>query len=81
MRKWFQVSIKRTVEKYIKRDVKKNLQKQFKSFFLVLKFLSTVQHEFGYSKTLNKQYIERIHQMLYSLLSDNGMLQIFSFFN
>ena len=33
-----------------------------------------------YSETLNKSYIERIHQMLYSSLSDNGMLQIFSFF-
>ena len=42
--------------------------------------------EFGqklllYSKTLNNEYIERIHQMSYSSLSDNGMLQIFSFFN
>ena len=33
-----------------------------------------------YSETLNKEYIERIHQMSYSSLSDNGMLQIFSFF-
>ena len=32
-----------------------------------------------YSKTLNNEYIERIHQMSYSLLSDNVMLQIFSF--
>ena len=32
-----------------------------------------------YSETLNNEYIERIHQMLYSPLSDNGMLQIFSF--
>ena len=32
-----------------------------------------------YSETLNKSYIERIHQMSYSSLSDNGMLQIFSF--
>ena len=30
-------------------------------------------------KTLNNEYIERIHQMSYSSLSDNGMLQIFSF--
>ena len=37
--------------------------------------------EFSYSETLNKEYIERIHQMSYSSLSDNGMLQIFSFFN
>ena len=33
----------------------------------------------SYSETLNKEYIERIHQMSYSSLSDNGMLQIFSF--
>ena len=34
----------------------------------------------SYSKTLNNEYVERIHQMSYSSLSDNGMLQIFSFF-
>ena len=33
----------------------------------------------SYSETLNNEYIERIHQMSYSSLSDNGMLQIFSF--
>ena len=27
-----------------------------------------------YSETLNKEYIERIHQMSYSSLSDKGML-------
>ena len=32
-----------------------------------------------YSETLDNEYIERIHQMSYSSLSDNGMLQIFSF--
>ena len=32
-----------------------------------------------YSETLNKEYIERIHQMSYFSLSDNGMLQISSF--
>jgi len=32
------------------------------------------QKTFVYSKTLNKEYIERIHQMSYSSLSDNGML-------
>ena len=32
-----------------------------------------------YSDTLNNEYIERIHQMLYSSLSDNEMLPIFSF--
>ena len=32
-----------------------------------------------YSETLNNEYIERIHQMSYSSLSDNGLLQIFSF--
>ena len=35
--------------------------------------------DFKYSETLNNEYMERIHQMLYSSLSDNGMLQIFSF--
>ena len=34
-----------------------------------------------YSETLNNEYIERIHQMSYSSLTDNGMLQMFSFFN
>ena len=33
----------------------------------------------NYRETLNKEYIDRIHQMSYSSLSDNGMLQIFSF--
>ena len=33
----------------------------------------------NYSKTLTNEYIERINQMSYSLLSDNGMLQIYSF--
>ena len=32
-----------------------------------------------YSETLNNEYIERIHQMSYSSLSDEEMLQIFSF--
>ena len=32
-----------------------------------------------YSESLNNEYIERIHQMSYSSLSDNGMLQIFIF--
>ena len=32
-----------------------------------------------YSETLNNEYIERIHQMSYSSLSDNGMLQTFGF--
>ena len=35
--------------------------------------------QFIYSETLNKEYIERIHKKSYSSLSDNGMLQIFSF--
>ena len=37
------------------------------------------QSTFTYSETLNNEYIERIHQMSYSSLSDNGMLQIFRF--
>ena len=32
-----------------------------------------------YNETLNNEYIERMHQMSYSSLSNNGMLQIFSF--
>ena len=32
-----------------------------------------------YRETLNNEYIERIHQLSYSSLSDNGMLQIFNF--
>ena len=38
-------------------------------------------HSFSinYSKTLDNEYIERIHQMSYSSLSDNEMLQIFRF--
>jgi len=35
--------------------------------------------ELSYSETLNNEYIERIHQISYSSLSDNGMLQIFGF--
>ena len=34
---------------------------------------------FIYSETLNNEYNERIHQMSYSSLTDNGMLQIFRF--
>ena len=37
------------------------------------------QDNVKYSETLNNKYIERIHQMSYSPVSDNGMLQIFSF--
>ena len=32
-----------------------------------------------YSETLNNEYIERIYKMSYSSLSDNGIMQIFSF--
>ena len=42
-------------------------------------FLKGVTGNEWYSETLNNEYIERIHQMSYSSLSDNGMLQIFSF--
>ena len=38
-----------------------------------------VDLRFSYSETLNNEYIERIYQMSYSSLSDNGMLQIFGF--
>ena len=30
-----------------------------------------------YSETLNNEYIERIHQMSYSSLSDNGIYLVF----
>jgi len=35
--------------------------------------------KYGKCKMSYSEYIERIHQMSYSLLSDNGMLEIFSF--
>ena len=35
--------------------------------------------DISYSENLNNEYIERIHQMSYSSISDNGMLQICSF--
>ena len=44
------------------------------TYLVVFSFMST-----RYSETLNNKYIEWIHQMSYSSLSDNGMLQIFSF--
>ena len=44
----------------------------------LMNFINIEACQFNYSKTLNKEYIERIYQMSYSLLSDNGMLQIFS---
>ena len=44
-----------------------------------LKILRLIKKIYKYSETLNKEYIERIHQMSSSSLSDNGMLQIFSF--
>ena len=39
-----------------------------------LRYIAKLQLE-----TLNNEYIERIHQMSYSSLSDHGMLHIFSF--
>ena len=42
-------------------------------------FLKRLKFLFCYSETLNKEYIKRIHQMSYSSLSDNGLLQIISF--
>jgi len=44
----------------------------------ILCYSSTVMFR-GTPYILNKPYIKRIHQMSYSSLSDNGMLQIFSF--
>jgi len=48
-----------------------------------LQFLPPPSSEYlllTYSETLNNEYIERIHQMSYSSLSDNEMLQIFIFY-
>ena len=45
----------------------------------IVVFSSHRSRQVRYSETLNNEYIERIHQMSYSSLSDNGMLQIFSF--
>ena len=45
----------------------------------LLSFRSLLKSHNLYSEILNNEYIERIHQMSYSSLSDNGMLQIFSF--
>ena len=56
------------------------------STFLLYRGLVHHNHRFffhliiiNYSETLDNEYIERIHQMSYSSLSDSGMLQIFSF--
>ena len=46
---------------------------------LILSKLRFLPKYIIYSETRNNEYIERIHQMSYSSLSDNGMLQIFSF--
>ena len=54
-------------------DCKKNVYRFFSGNYKVYIILLL------YSETLNNEYIERIHQMSYSSLSDNGMLQIFSF--
>ena len=55
----------------------------FQSFFQVYNTLNNFAMFLfmgnKYSETLNNEYIERIHQMSYSSVSDNGMLQIFSF--
>jgi len=59
-------------------------KKIYENFFakIVQSMLPFVQgFQKSCSETLNNEYIERIHQMSYSSLSDNGMLQIFSFFN
>ena len=54
-------------------------QKKSDSQLLKVKFNLMITYSVIYSETLNNEYIERIHQMSYSSLSDNGMLQIFSF--
>jgi len=58
--------------------LKKNLIIRF--CYFVYAYISTPNFfRVIYSYTLNKPYIEKIHQMLYSSLFDNGILQIFSF--
>ena len=52
---------------------------QIKSVALKFKNVQIWEYEIYYSETLNNEYIERIHQMSYSVVSDNGMLQILSF--
>ena len=42
------------------------------NIFLV--YVEEIYLQSRYSETLNNEYIERIHQMSYSSLSDNGML-------
>ena len=46
---------------------------------LTTNFIISSKQNRLYSETLNNEYIERTPQMSYSSLSDNGMLQIFSF--
>jgi len=73
---WF---YKRTI-KCLQPDHKK---KEFHGHYIYdnIKFVFCIflENSLYYSETLNYEYIERIHQMSYSSLSDNGMLQIFSF--
>ena len=80
---WMPVLINQSINTHIviKFNTKKNLliitlvyQIVQKSDYCLLLYLINY-----YSETLNKEYIERIPQMSYSSLSDNGMLQIFSF--
>ena len=54
-------------------------QKKSDSQLLKVKFNLMITYSVIYSETLNNEYIERIHEMSYSSLSDIGMLQIFSF--
>ena len=49
-----------------------------KALFITFLMALKLGRYLKYSETLNNEYIERIHQMSYSSLSDNGMLQIFS---
>ena len=41
--------------------------------------IGELEFDVCYSETLNNEYIESIHQMSYSSLSNNGMLQMFDF--
>ena len=81
---WMPVLINQSINTHIviKFNTKKNLliitlvyQIVQKSDYCLLLYLINY-----YSETLNKEYIERIPQMSYSSLCDNGILQMFDFF-
>ena len=60
-------------------QINSNIKDDFQVVLLLSCFMGHTVSLNMYSETLNNEYIERIDQMSYSSLSDNGMLQIFSF--